>query len=75
MKKILWGTLILMAATLPLLGQGNITTGPSQRARSPALARNAPRTPRGRLAQTKIRTFTHRGGALGPSLSLLPSDS
>jgi hypothetical protein len=37
MKKILWGTLILMAATLPLLGQGNITTGHSQRARSVVL--------------------------------------
>jgi len=30
MKKMLWGTLILMAATLPLLGQGNVTTDASQ---------------------------------------------
>ncbi len=30
MKKMLWGTLILMAAALPLLGQGNVTTDASQ---------------------------------------------
>jgi probable HAF family extracellular repeat protein len=30
MKKMLWGTLILMFAAVPLLGQGNVTTDASQ---------------------------------------------